>query len=72
MRLIEFGRCAIANRRTQGLGKPESFDFLGVTHYATRRSGSGFVLGRKPGRKIELPAHSMSSTRCLSFDHFST
>src|SRR6202046_3037907 len=31
-RLIEFGRCAIANRRTQGLGKPESFDFLGFTH----------------------------------------
>src|SRR5580700_7513909 len=51
-RLIEFGRCAIANRRTQGLGKPESFDFLGFTHYcATRRSGSGFVLGRKPVRK---------------------
>ena len=51
-RLIEFGRCAIANRRTQGLGKPKSFDFLGFTHYcATRRSGSGFVLGRKPVRK---------------------
>ena len=30
-RLIEFGRCAIANRRTQGLGKPESFDFLGFS-----------------------------------------
>src|SRR6201997_5187616 len=51
-RRIEFGRCAIANRRTQGLGKPESFDFLGFTHYcATRRSGSGVVLGRKPVRK---------------------
>ena len=51
-RLIEFGRCAIANRRTRGLGKPELFDFLGFTHYcATRRSGSGFVLGRKPVRK---------------------
>jgi RNA-directed DNA polymerase len=51
-RLIEFGRYAIANRRSQGLGKPESFEFLGFTHYcATRRSGSGFVLGRKPVRK---------------------
>src|ERR1700726_1186433 len=51
-RLIEFGRNAIANRRTQGLGKPESFDFLGFTHYcATRRSGGGFVLGRTPVRK---------------------
>src|SRR5215471_2566769 len=26
-RLIEFGRNAIANRRTRGLGKPETFDF---------------------------------------------
>jgi RNA-directed DNA polymerase len=51
-RLIEFGRSAIANRRARGLGKPESFDFLGFTHYcANRRDGGGFVLGRKPGRK---------------------
>src|SRR6516225_9994613 len=50
-RLIEFGRSAIANRRARGLGKPESFDFLGFTHYcANRRDGRGFVLGRKPGR----------------------
>jgi len=51
-RLIEFGRQAIASRRAQGLGKPESFDFLGFTHFcATRRDGSGYVLGRKPVRK---------------------
>ena len=51
-RLIEFGRSAIANRRARGLGKPETFDFLGFTHYcATRRDGSGFVLGRKPMAK---------------------
>ena len=37
-RLIEFGRSAIANRRTQGLGKPESFDFLGFTHYCANPS----------------------------------
>ena len=48
-RLIEFGRYAIANRHARGLGKPETFDFLGFKHYcATRRDGSGFVLGRKP------------------------
>src|ERR1700720_1152992 len=48
-RLIEFGRYAIANRRARGLGKPETFDFLGFKHYCgTRRDGSGFVLGRKP------------------------
>ena len=51
-RLIEFGRSAITNRQAQGRGKPESFDFLGFTHYcATRRSGNGFVLGRKPMAK---------------------
>ena len=51
-RLIEFGRYAIANRRARGLGKPETFDFLGFKHYcATRRDGSGFVLGRKPMAK---------------------
>src|SRR5258708_11044298 len=45
-------RSAIADRHARGLGKPESFDFLGFTHYcATRRSGSGFVLGRKPVAK---------------------
>src|ERR1700722_14215562 len=51
-RLIEFGRNAIANRRIRGLGKPETFDFLGFKHYcATRRDGSGFVLGRRPMAK---------------------
>src|SRR5271156_5532468 len=51
-RLIEFGRHAIANRCARGLGKPETFDFLGFKHYcATRRDGDGFVLGRKPMAK---------------------
>jgi RNA-directed DNA polymerase len=50
-RLIEFGRFAIANRRARGFGNPESFDFLGFTHYcANRRDGGGFILGRKPVR----------------------
>ena len=51
-RLIEFGKGAIAARRARGLGKPETFDFLGFTHFCgTRRDGTGFVLGRKPVRK---------------------
>jgi RNA-directed DNA polymerase len=51
-RLIEFGRNAIAKRRARSLGKPETFDFLGFKHYcATRRDGTGFVLGRKPMAK---------------------
>src|SRR6266705_5811286 len=30
-RLIEFGRFAAANRKRRGLGKPETFNFLGFT-----------------------------------------
>jgi hypothetical protein len=30
-RLIEFGRFAAANRKRRGLGKPETFTFLGFT-----------------------------------------
>lgn len=32
-RLIEFGRYAAHRRRKRGQGKPETFDFLGFTHY---------------------------------------
>jgi group II intron reverse transcriptase/maturase len=39
-RLIEFGRRAAGNRRSRGLGRPETFDFLGFTHIcAVSRSG---------------------------------
>jgi group II intron reverse transcriptase/maturase len=39
-RLIEFGRHAARNRASRGLGKPETFDFLGFTHICvTSRSG---------------------------------
>lgn len=32
-RLLEFGRYAKERRKRKGLGKPETFDFLGVTFY---------------------------------------
>lgn len=32
-RLLEFGRFAETNRKAKGLGKPETFDFLGFTFY---------------------------------------
>ena len=35
-RLIEFGRHAAKNRRERGLGKPETFNFLGFTHISGR------------------------------------
>src|SRR3970282_515766 len=39
-RLIEFGRFAAADRQRRGAGKPETFEFLGFTHWCgTRRDG---------------------------------
>ena len=51
-RLIEFGRYAAANRQGQGKGKPETFDFLGFTHFCakTRKRGR-FIVGRKTQSK---------------------
>jgi group II intron reverse transcriptase/maturase len=49
-RLLEFGRYAAARRRQRGLGKPETFTFLGFTFIcATSRRGS-FQLQRKSRR----------------------
>ena len=51
-RLIQFGRRAINDRKRQGLGKPETFDFLGFTHFCTHsRKQGAFVIGRKTIRK---------------------
>jgi group II intron reverse transcriptase/maturase len=36
-RLIEFGRYAARDRKQRGAGKPETFTFLGFTHYCGRR-----------------------------------
>jgi RNA-directed DNA polymerase len=36
-RLIEFGRYAARDRKQHGKGKPETFTFLGFTHYCGQR-----------------------------------
>jgi group II intron reverse transcriptase/maturase len=47
-RLIEFGRFAEANRAERGEGKPETFDFLGLTHICSRtRKDNRFTIRRK-------------------------
>jgi RNA-directed DNA polymerase len=46
-RLIEFGRNADWTRRRRGAGKPETFDFLGLTHICARtRRGGRFTVKR--------------------------
>ena len=46
-RLIEFGRFAAASRSRRGLGKPETFNFLGFTHICGRSLRGAFLLRRE-------------------------
>ena len=51
-RLIEFLRFAKQNRLKRGLGKPETFDFLGFTHYCSTSKKTGkFRVKRKTSKK---------------------
>ena len=45
-RLIEFGRYAAERRAARGLGKPETFDFLGFTHICAKNRDGQFRLRR--------------------------
>ena len=49
-RLIEFGRFAAENRKRRGLGKPETFDFLGFTFICGKSRRGKFQLIRKTRR----------------------
>jgi len=49
-RLIEFGRHAAARRGQAGLGKPETFNFLGFTFICGRSRAGKFLVKRKSRR----------------------
>src|SRR5712675_1437101 len=49
-RLIEFGRHGAANRERRGLGKPETFNFLGFTFICGKSRRGKFLLKRKTRR----------------------
>lgn len=49
-RLIEFGRFAAANRAQRGLGKPETFSFLGFTFICGKSRRGKFLVKRKSRR----------------------
>ena len=49
-RLIQFGRFAEENSRRKGK-KPETFDFLGFTHYCSKSRNGKFRVKRKTSRK---------------------
>lgn len=50
-RLVEFGRFAAENRERRTAGKPETFDFLGFTHYCGETRTGRFQVSRKTRRK---------------------
>ena len=50
-RLIEFGRFAAERRARRGLGKPETFEFLGFTHICAKSSSGRFMLKRVTSKK---------------------
>ena len=51
-RLLEFGPSATEQRRRRGLGKPETFNFLGFTHICGKKRGNGrFTVMRQTIRK---------------------
>jgi group II intron reverse transcriptase/maturase len=45
-RLIQFGRFAAQQRSERGLGKPETFDFLGFKHICSKTKNGHFMLKR--------------------------
>jgi RNA-directed DNA polymerase len=49
-RLIEFGRYAAERRAKRGLGKPETFTFLGFTHICGKNPFGGYALRRQTRR----------------------
>jgi len=49
-RLIEFGRFAAKNRKQRGLGRPETFNFLGFTFICGKSRRGYFLLKRKTRR----------------------
>ena len=56
-RLIEFGRYAAERRARRGERRPETFDFLGFTHYCSVSRSGRFLMksktqGKRMGRKL--------------------
>jgi group II intron reverse transcriptase/maturase len=50
-RLIEFGRFAAQDRKQRGEGKPETFTFLGFTHFCGERRNGSFIVWRVTAKK---------------------
>ena len=69
-RLFEFGRFAAERRAKRGLGRPETFNFLGFTHYGGKTRAGQFIVrclterGRMV-RKLKVLREQMKQRRHL-------
>src|SRR6266496_400520 len=63
-RLIEFGRYAAQNRKRRGLGKPETFKFLGFVLICGKSRRGGFLVKRK-SRRDRMRAR-LQAIKCIS------
>ena len=62
-RLLEFGLLAAAERARRGLRRPETFAFLGFTHYgATTRRGGFVVKGRTQSKRMTAKLKELRDT----------
>ena len=50
-KILEFGRYAQRDRKKRGEKKPETFDFLGFTHYCSKGQKGQFRVKRKTSKK---------------------
>src|SRR6201998_2750513 len=67
-RLIEFGRFAAERRKRRGLGKPETFNFLGFTFICGRSRSGKFQIKRKTRRdrmRAKLREIKQALRRCM-------
>ncbi len=59
-KILEFGRFAARERRKQGKRKPETFEFLGFTHYCSTGKNGQFRAKRKTsGKKFRAKVQEM-------------
>jgi group II intron reverse transcriptase/maturase len=50
-KMIEFGQFAAHNKRSRNEGRPDTFDFLGFTHYCGKSRNGKFRVKRRTSRK---------------------
>ena len=67
-RLIEFGRYAMHNRKQRGLGKPETFNFLGFTLIAAEPAKGPSSSSGRPGATAARQNSEKSGRSCAGDD----